>query len=104
MSKLDGKMTPGQEALHHTRVIQQSIKDSLEVLGAFCFAEGFMVFVPELFANDRDHTAELTWGTNVGHRRAADLTTLFNDQFQFDRLTITFIGNVNVEDDAVSYQ
>ncbi len=90
------KQTATQEAVANTKLIRDEIEQSIVLLDKFCEQHSFNINVPELFVNDVRHTAEMTWGVNVGLKKAAELTELFNSNSPLKRLKIEFIGNVNV--------
>ena len=90
------KQTPTQEALAHTKEIRKNIEDHLIDLDKFCQKYQFTVNVPELFADDKTHQAVMTWGTDVSPSKANTLTEKFHDEYQYSRLTVEFIGNVNL--------
>lgn len=86
------KETPTQEARRHTKEIQASIKKHLDDLDEFCRCQCFSVYVPALYANDAEHTAEMTWGIDMDDSAANKFTELFNSIYKYPRLTVSFIG------------
>ena len=92
------KQTPTQEALANTREIRENIDKHLSDLDKFCQKHSFTVNVPELFADDKNHTAVMTWGTDLSINKANKLTDKFQLEYQYSRLTIEFLGNVNIHE------